>query len=78
LLATNDGATMEKLGRTYARAIDRWWSARTRSEKVAASAVALIAGGALVAMTLPEVAVTAAGGAVTAAAAWVAHKGLAG
>ena len=58
--------------------LERWWRGRSRLQKISTAVIAVGAGSVLVAALLPEVAVTAAGGALTAAAAWVVHKGVAG
>lgn len=58
--------------------VGHWWQKRTRLEKIASAAVLVTFGGAVMAVILPEVAIAAAGGAMTAAAAWVVHKGFSG
>jgi hypothetical protein len=56
----------------------RWWAGRSRLEKLGTAVAALTVGGAVATVLVPEIALAAAGGAVTAAAAWVVRKGVVG
>ena len=59
------------------QSVEHWWRLRSRREKLAISASALVVAAGAAAL-LPEIAIAAAGGAVTAAAGWLVRKGLAG
>jgi hypothetical protein len=69
---------MDESIKTYSRSIEGWWAERSRPQKVAIAGAALVFGGLTISVLLRELAVAAAGGALTAGAAWVVRKGLVG